>query len=400
MNTSLHQRIRWYVYFFSLLSLGLFAQWSWWMFPERELFEVYRDMGFIECLQVMLWAFLGLSFCYLGRDSFSVSGVRTTIVDASFGQFTGMVSFLMIFRESDYLMTYFMDEPLFLRIWTVLIVIVALYGVRNVRDILTSTSRLFRSRSSWVFISGATVYFVIAQVIGAKQFRAMFYPEAVNFSRRFIEENLELAGLLLFAAGVLELYFMKQQGIHENKEYRTVNTRTWTDDLWRALKASSSALPGYRERNDRSEKVQTAIQKQVRLQSGPVDGDRNTDSPDEIRDRVEELQRVVKGERRSNAGLPAAILFVGTLFGFLYAWHVYIQREMAIDRAADSQMEILAEQYKSQLDRAKEKEREKKRKKEQPQEPPFRFQELRSAIREDVAQEYKIEKLFKQNPHR
>ncbi|MBI4431758.1 MAG: hypothetical protein HY587_08630 [Candidatus Omnitrophica bacterium] len=390
-------RIRFYILIVAIEILTFFAFWAFWTFPEVVLFDIYRDMGIIESLQLLLLSAIGLSACLMSR--YRNSSVDDFSLDFAFCQFIGAGCFLLIFRELDYYMTEFMNENQFLLLWSAVIAMTVIYGIANLKKIARGLQHLVSTRSFWFLAAGGVLYLVIAQIIGTKQFRNLFYPYAINFSRRYIEESIELIGLLIAGFGTLELHLelVRMFPVRLSKQ-----VGNWKEDVWRSFTALPHEVSGgtsFKKAQSQSARgeSQMTIEQQT-LPRQPQGGEPATVMlPESVSRQLEELVFVAQKVRRSNASFSATILFIGICLITSLLWLGFVFRENAIEYSTNFQMELLQRQYESQVQQFQ---AQPKKWKERNPMPDFRYEQLRAAIHNDVETEYNFSNFFKREPHR
>ncbi len=378
-------RIRIYALTIIIEILVFFAIWSWWALPEIVRFETFRDLGVIELLQALLLAGVGLSACLLCRYRPSV--VDHPLFDFSFCQFIGAVCFFLVFRESDYFFTFFMKESQFMFLWAAIFLIITMYGLRNFKRIIAGIREIFSTRSIWFFIIGLTLYLALAQIVGTKQFRNFFYPNTNNFIRRYTEESIELIGLLIIGFGMLELHLQVRQ-LFSGRSGEKI--KDWTEEIWRSFAEApyefTGGMPFKKIQGAKGETQMTMEQQTLSRRPGEA-GPPAIILPERVSRQLEELVFVGSKLRRSNTSFSATVLFIGTSLVIALLWFGFVFRQSAIEHSTNVQMELLVRQYQDQPKKWK-------------KNNPFRYQELRTAIQNDLSEQYNFINFFKRNINR
>ena len=379
-------RIRVYVLIITVEVLVFFAIWAWWALPEIVRFETFRDLGIIELLQSTLLAGIGLSACLLCR--YRHSAMDHPLFDFSFCQFIGAVCFFLVFRESDYYLTFFMNEPQFQFLWIMIFVAIAIYGLRNFKRIAAGAREIFSTRSIWFFVTGLTLYLVIAQIVGTKQFRHFFYPNTNNFIRRYTEESIELIGLLITGFGMLELHLQVRSWLSRQGE----KTKDWAEDIWRSFtEAPSEFTGGIPLKKMQGINVKgggyMATEQQTLSRRPDEASPATVVLPERASRQLEELVFTAGKLRRSNTSVSASMLFIGISLVAALLWFGFVFRQNAIEHSTNAQMELLIRQYQDQPQKWK-------------KTNPFRYQELRTAVQDDLIEEYNFTNFFKRDLNR
>ncbi len=388
-------RIRIYALIITVEVLVFLAFWAWWAFPEIVRFETFRDLGVIELLQTLLLAGIGLSACLLCR--YRHSAVDHPLFDFSFCQFIGAACFFLTFRESDYFLTFFMKESQFEFLWMMIFAIVAIYGLRHFKRITAGVREMFSTRSIWFFMIGFTLYLVLAQIVGTKQFRHFFYPNTNNFIRRYTEESMELIGLLIIGFGMLELHLQVRQLLSGRWGEQT---KDWTEEVWRSFAQMPYEFTGgmpFKKTQGAKGEIQMTMEQQILSRRPGEAGPPTAVLPERMSRQLEELVFVSNKLRRSNTNFSATILFIGASLVIALLWFGFVFRQNAIEHSTNFQMELLGRHYELQVEQYQAQPKKWKRKNPL---PDFRYEQLRTAIRNDVAQEYNFANFFKRNVHR
>ena len=104
--------------------------------------------------------------------------------------------------------------------------------------------------------------------------------------------------------------------------------------------------------------------------------------PERTSRQLDELVFVAQKIRRSNTSFSASILFIGVALLTVLLWFGFVLRQNAIEQSTNVQMTMLSQQYQAQPKKWK-------------KTNPFRYQELRTAVREEVGKEYNFSNFFK-----
>ena len=109
--------------------------------------------------------------------------------------------------------------------------------------------------------------------------------------------------------------------------------------------------------------------------------------PERTSRQIEELVFAAGKLRRSNTSFSASMLFIGMSLVIALLWFGFVFRQNAIEHSTNAQMELLIRQYQDQPKKWK-------------KSNPFRYQELRSAVQNDLTEEYNFINFFKRDLNR